>query len=69
MPDARGGLKEYLCAAQHELAIARGGLRTFASAIGFLIDAKTARLAAILDTYVRGPYANRAWVTVTNENS
>ena len=66
MPDGRGALREYACAAQHELALARGGLRTFATAIGFLIDAKTARLAAILDAYVRGPYADRAWATVTD---
>jgi ribonucleoside-diphosphate reductase alpha chain len=64
MPDARGELREYACAAQHELCIARSSLRAFASSIGFLIQDKTDKLAAVLDSYRRGPYRDREWLTV-----
>jgi ribonucleoside-diphosphate reductase alpha chain len=66
MPDATGALREYSCAAQHELCVARSSLRAFASAVGFLIDEKTARLASALDSYRRGPYRDREWVTVSD---
>ena len=65
MPDAQGELREYSCAAQHELAVARASLRVFAANVGFLIDAKTARLAQLLESYGRGPYRDRAWFTVS----
>ncbi|HEX8109161.1 MAG TPA: ribonucleotide reductase N-terminal alpha domain-containing protein [Kofleriaceae bacterium] len=66
LPDATGVLREYRCAAQHELSIARASLRTFADAVGFVIHDKTERLRAILDSYGRGPYRDRAWVTVND---
>lgn len=64
LPDAKGELRPYACGAQHELVISRAGLRVFANTVGFLIAAKTQRLAAILDSYGRGPYRDRSWVTV-----
>ncbi|HEX7841666.1 MAG TPA: ribonucleotide reductase N-terminal alpha domain-containing protein [Kofleriaceae bacterium] len=66
MPDASGALREYRCAAQHELSIARASLRGFAEVVGFVIIEKTERLRAILDAYGRGPYRDRAWVTVSD---
>ncbi len=66
MPDANGELREYLCAAQHELAIARGSLRVFSDVVGFLIEEKTERLRAIVDGYTKGPYRDREWVTVSS---
>jgi len=66
MPDANGELREYLCAAQHELAISRGGLRQFAGRVGFLIAHKAARLDEIVASYKRGPYRGREWATVVD---
>ncbi|MEJ7601838.1 MAG: ribonucleotide reductase N-terminal alpha domain-containing protein, partial [Kofleriaceae bacterium] len=65
LPDSHGDLREYLCAAQHELVVARSSLRTFAASIGFLIEAKTARLQLLLSSYGRGPYRDRGWFTVS----
>ncbi len=66
MPDSSGALREYLCAAQHELVVTKSSLRTFSDHVGFLIAAKTERLRAVLDGYARGPYRDRTWVTVTS---
>jgi ribonucleoside-diphosphate reductase alpha chain len=66
MPDASGQLRDYVCAAQHELAITKGNLRTFANSIGFLLEHKTARLASLIDGYVRGPYRDSTWATVAS---
>ncbi|MBS1125020.1 MAG: ribonucleoside-diphosphate reductase, adenosylcobalamin-dependent, partial [Deltaproteobacteria bacterium] len=66
MPDATGALREYACAAQHELVVSRASLRAYASAVGFLIREKTDRLTALLDQDRRGPYGDRQWVTITN---
>ncbi|HTL35820.1 MAG TPA: ribonucleotide reductase N-terminal alpha domain-containing protein [Kofleriaceae bacterium] len=64
MPDSSGNPREYLCAAQHELSIARASLRGFAERVGFLIAHKTDRLSTILESYSKGPYGDRSWVTV-----
>ena len=64
LPDADGVLREYPCAAQHELAIARASLRAFAEVVGFVIAEKSERLRAILDSCGRGPYRDRGWATV-----
>lgn len=64
MPDSHGVLREFPCAAQHELVVARAGLQAFARLVGFLIDDKTARLDEILSSYKRGPHREREWVTV-----
>jgi ribonucleoside-diphosphate reductase alpha chain len=65
MPDAAGELREYACAAQHELVIARGSLRTFADAVGFLIADKSVRLSDLVAGYTRGPYRDSGWATVS----
>ena len=63
LPNSDGELREYMCAAQHELVIARASLRTYAAAIGFLIATKTRRLDELLAGYTKGPY--REWLTFT----
>ncbi len=66
LPDSSGDLREYRCAAQHELVIARASLRTYAGAIGFLIERKARRLSEHLASYTRGPYADCEWFTVAS---
>ncbi len=56
LPDGHGGLAAYACKEYHELAVSRGGLARFAAEIGFLSEAKQAKLLALLDGYRRGPY-------------
>jgi len=58
MPDGRGGMKAYDCAAQHDLVIARDALQTFAESVGFLTDEKQSTLEALTAQYRRGPYAS-----------
>ncbi len=63
MPDGHGGLREYFCAAQHELAISSGRLRIFRDVVGFLIGGKEDALAAHLEGYTRGPYRESTFAT------
>jgi len=65
LPDADGELREYMCAAQHELVVARASLRAFAAAVGFIVEPKTSRLATLLGGYIKGPYGDRDWFTFT----
>ncbi|MBK9125986.1 MAG: hypothetical protein IPM16_23055 [Chloroflexi bacterium] len=55
MPDGKGGSKAYWTRAQHELAITKSNLATFADEIGFLTGAKQDRLASRLAGYSKGP--------------
>jgi ribonucleoside-diphosphate reductase alpha chain len=64
LPDARGALRKYRCAAQHEVVVSRSGLPRFGESVGFLIAAKRDRLGALNEGYVRGPYRSRAFATV-----
>jgi ribonucleoside-diphosphate reductase alpha chain len=64
LPDGQGGYKEYLCAAQHELAIAKQNLSTFATEINFLMDYKREALADYIGRGKRGPYAETFVATV-----
>jgi len=66
MPDADGQPRDYLCAAQHELVVARASLRTFADSVGFLVAAKQQRLGDALASYARGPYRDRRAATVAS---
>ena len=59
LPDGKGGLRDYDCAAQHELVIARQGVGRFAAAVGFHDGAKAARLKTLLSAYRRKPNAER----------
>jgi ribonucleoside-diphosphate reductase alpha chain len=53
MPDDKGGLRLYDCAAQHELAIAGDNVGLFAEQIGFADRDKVLRLQGLLSSYRR----------------
>ena len=53
MPDGKGGLRLYDCAAQHELAIAGDNVGLFAERIGFADRDKMLRLQGLLSGYRR----------------
>ena len=53
MPDGKGGLRLYDCAAQHELAIAGDNVGLFAERIGFADRDKMLRLRGLLSGYRR----------------
>lgn len=55
LPDGKGGLKEYLCKAQHELVISCDNIHQFATRIGFSEPAKAARLSEVIRGYRRKP--------------
>ncbi|MCA9890052.1 MAG: ribonucleoside-diphosphate reductase, partial [Anaerolineae bacterium] len=64
MPDGKGGLQEYWCEAQHELAISKQNMVVFADEIGFLLDAKQSALEAYISRLQRGPYQETFLATV-----
>jgi ribonucleoside-diphosphate reductase alpha chain len=64
IPDGKGGQKEYLTQASHELVISRANLLTFRDEIGFLTSAKNDKLAQALATYVGKPYSESYTATV-----
>lgn len=64
LPDGKGGSKSYYCLAQHDLAISKTNLVTFANEIGFLMDAKQGRLVDYLSRMKRGPYRETFTATV-----
>ncbi len=64
MPDGKGGLRLYDCAAQHELAIAGDNVGLFADLIGFADRDKTLRLRSLLTDYRRKPNRERFVVEV-----
>ena len=53
LPNGRGGLTLYDCAAQHELVISGSNLAEFQARIGFADQDKAARLAQLLQGYRR----------------
>ena len=64
LPDGKGGLKEYFCQAQHDLAISRVNLIKFAEEVGFLTVAKQGKLLAYLERMSRGPYREQFLATI-----
>lgn len=48
LPDGKGGSKEYLCKAQHELLVSAENIKLFALCVGFHEPAKIARLDEII---------------------
>ncbi len=64
MPDGKGGLKDYLVKAQHELVIANDNLIRYADLIGFADSAKQDRLTALIANYRRMPNRERFVVEV-----
>ena len=55
MPDGKGGYKDYLCKAMHELCIANDNIVKYAELIGFHEPAKTKRINEIINSYKRPP--------------
>jgi ribonucleoside-diphosphate reductase alpha chain len=64
MPDGKGGMKEYLVKAQHELVIANDNLVRYADLIGFSDSEKQAKLTALIANYRRMPNRERFVVEV-----
>jgi ribonucleoside-diphosphate reductase alpha chain len=64
LPNGNGGHAAYFCKAQHELVIAGDNLGRFADIIGFQDQAKAAKLAMLMEQYVRTPNRERFSVTV-----
>jgi ribonucleoside-diphosphate reductase alpha chain len=54
LPDGKGGKKEYLTKAQHELAISKSSVVNFANNIGFLMEYKNQSLRKRLAMYPNG---------------
>ncbi len=57
MPDGNGGMKEYICRSQHELAITNENIHIFANRVGFVDPEKRAKLAKAIGSYKRVPNA------------
>ena len=64
MPDGKGGLRPYDCAAQHELVIAGENVGLFAERVGFADRDKALRLKCLLAGYRREPNRERFVVDV-----
>jgi ribonucleoside-diphosphate reductase alpha chain len=64
LPDGKGGQRDYFILPQHELAISKHNLISFANQIGFLIESKQNRLVEYLNRKVRGPYREPFTATV-----
>ncbi|MDD2922265.1 MAG: ribonucleotide reductase N-terminal alpha domain-containing protein, partial [Anaerolineales bacterium] len=64
MPDGKGGSKEYFHQPQHDLAISKTNLISFANEIGFLTEAKQAKLSGYLSRMNCGPYEESFLATV-----
>lgn len=56
LPNGQGGLSEYFCEAQHELAITKRNLNVFAEEIGFMMAYKQEALNDYLTRGSRGTY-------------
>ncbi|MCW5749079.1 MAG: ribonucleoside reductase, partial [Alphaproteobacteria bacterium] len=59
LPDGRGGTKDYVVAAQHELVIANDNVQRFVEVVGFTHASKAARLKALVSSYRRRPNRER----------
>ena len=57
LPDGKGGRREYLCKAYHDLAISKDNLYRFAKEIGFLVDYKNTKLEDLIASYKEGSYS------------
>lgn len=56
LPDGKGGSKEYMCKAYHELVVAKDSLIAYAALVGFLQEEKQEKLRTLLSLYKEGPY-------------
>jgi len=66
LPDGKGGTAIYERQADHDLVVSKDNLRRFREEIGFLLDSKNEALDARIDSYDRGPYAERFEATVAS---
>ncbi|PKM43517.1 MAG: ribonucleoside reductase [Gammaproteobacteria bacterium HGW-Gammaproteobacteria-1] len=64
LTDGKGGKREYLCRADHELTIAGDNLAVFSEMIGFTDAAKAARLQSALGRYRRALNRERFVATI-----
>lgn len=64
MPDGKGGFKDYLCKAQHELVISNENIFYFAERVGFIDSKKADRLKEIMKIYKRKLNRERFIATV-----
>lgn len=65
LPNGKGGTSPYFCQANHELVISGANLRQFASRIGFVDAAKSAKLDTLLASYARALNRESFAATVT----
>ena len=56
LPDGKGGYAPYKCEADHDLHISKANLVRFYERVGFIHQEKQAKLAAVVDSFTRGPY-------------
>ena len=63
MPDGKGGKKDYLCKAYHDLVVSKENLWGFAREIGFLVEYKNAKLVDTRAKYKEGVYKEKFEVT------
>jgi ribonucleoside-diphosphate reductase alpha chain len=66
MPDGKGGMKEYLVKAQHELVISKDNLIRYADLVGFADSDKQSKLMALIANYRRMPNRERFVVEVAS---
>jgi ribonucleoside-diphosphate reductase alpha chain len=64
LPDGKGGSKLYECSADHELVISNDNVSAFATVVGFVDMAKSAKLARLLSAYRRTANRERFIVEV-----
>lgn len=69
MPDGKGGLKQYWCKAQHEIAVRRQNLGIFSDEIGFLMNYKQKALEENLANRKRELYSEKFIATVESVTS
>ena len=65
LPDGRGGLTDYVIAAQHALVISHDSLVRFHDHIGFADRSRQQRLARLISVYRRSPRRESFTATVT----
>ncbi len=66
LPDGKGGTAIYERQADHDLVVSKDNLLRFREEIGFLLDSKNEALDARIDSYDRGPYAERFEATIAS---
>jgi intein/homing endonuclease len=68
LPDGKGGTKEYLCKARHELVIANESIVKFSNIINFYDNTKKEKLANLISSYKRTPNKDNFYSKIKNIN-